>query len=124
METLASRWSKLVRLFQVTIWQAQYLKDRSLKGRLFAVVRIISITVSGLTETNAASRAAALSFSSLLGIGPLVAIAVGLSAVAVLTGRCAQGARRMAGLVLALWAAQAATSLAGQVVRSALNAQA
>ena len=33
---------------------------------------------------------------------PLVAIAVGLSAVAVLTGRCAQGARRMAGLVLAL----------------------
>jgi len=76
METLASRWSKLVHLFEVTIWQAQYLKDRSLKGRLFAVVRIISITVSGLTETNAASRAAALSFSSLLGIGPLVAIAV------------------------------------------------
>ena len=33
---------------------------------------------------------------------PLVAIAVGLSAVAVLTGRCVQGARRMAGLVLAL----------------------
>lgn len=76
METLASRWVKLVHLFRVKIWQAQYLKDRSFRGRSYAVLRVISITVSGLTETNAASRAAALSFSSLLGIGPLVSIAV------------------------------------------------
>lgn len=76
METLASRWAGLVRLFQVTIWQAQYLKDRSIRGCAYAVLRVISITYSGLTETKAASRAAALSFSSLLGLGPLVAIAV------------------------------------------------
>ena len=76
METLASRWSALVRLFHVNIWQVQYLNDRSARGRLFALLRVVSITYSGLTKTNAASRAAALSFSSLLGIGPLVAIAV------------------------------------------------
>ncbi|HRE83913.1 MAG TPA: YihY/virulence factor BrkB family protein [Opitutaceae bacterium] len=76
MESVASRWAQLVHLFQVKIWQAQYLKDKSIRGRTFAVLRVISITVSGLLETNAASRAAALSFSSLLGIGPLVAIAV------------------------------------------------
>ncbi len=76
METLGSRWARLVHLFHVTIWQAQYLKDRSIRGSFYAVLRIISITYSGLTETKAASRAAALSFSSLLGLGPLVAIAV------------------------------------------------
>lgn len=76
MESVASRWAQLVHLFQVKIWQAQYLKDTSIRGRTYAVLRVISITVSGLLETKAASRAAALSFSSLLGIGPLVAIAV------------------------------------------------
>ncbi|MBE7538860.1 MAG: YihY/virulence factor BrkB family protein [Opitutaceae bacterium] len=76
METLATRWARLVRLFQVTIWQVQFLNERSVRGRVFAILRVISITYSGLTKTNAASRAAALSFSSLLGIGPVVAIAV------------------------------------------------
>lgn len=76
METLASRWARLVRHFHVTIWQPQYLKERSIRGCTYAVLRIVSITYAGLTETRAASRAAALSFSSLLGLGPLVAIAV------------------------------------------------
>jgi len=76
MESLASRWGRICFFFQVRIWQPQFLKDRSLRGRIYAVVRVVAITVSGLLETNAASRAAALSFSSLVGLGPLISIAV------------------------------------------------
>jgi membrane protein len=69
-------WKKLTDIYRKDIWQPRYLTDKSLRGRLYAVVRVISITVTGLIETKSASRAAALSFSSLLGLGPLVAIAM------------------------------------------------
>jgi membrane protein len=73
---LAEVWSRLAHIYQKEIWQASHLRDRSPKGRCFAVLRVISITVTVCLETRIASRAAALSFSSLLGLGPLVAIAV------------------------------------------------
>lgn len=76
MARLNERWRKLVHLYNSEIWQAAYLKDTSLRGRLYAVLRVISITLTGLDDNKAFSRAAALSFSSLLGLGPLVAIAV------------------------------------------------
>ena len=69
-------WTQLVYTYQREIWQTKYLGDKSLRGRLYAVLRIVSITITGLDETKSASRAAALSFSSLLGLGPLVAIAM------------------------------------------------
>jgi membrane protein len=72
----AYRWKDFAQVFRKEIWQPTYLTDRSLRGRLYAVLRVISITGRGLFENRAASRAAALSFSSLLGLGPLVAIAV------------------------------------------------
>ena len=59
MQSLATRWGTLCYFLQVKIWQSQYLKDVSLRGRAYAVIRVISITVSGLIETKAASRAAA-----------------------------------------------------------------
>ena len=52
------------------------MNDTSPKGRLFAVLRAVSITLTVVAEARIASRAAALSFSSLLGLGPLIAIAV------------------------------------------------
>ncbi|MDE3084633.1 MAG: YihY/virulence factor BrkB family protein, partial [Verrucomicrobiota bacterium] len=76
MAPSAERWKKLVWLFRKEIWQPAYLTDRSLLGRFYAVLRVVSITVSGLRDNKTASRAAALSFSSLLGLGPLVAITV------------------------------------------------
>ncbi len=76
MASLAERWRKLTHLYNSEIWQPAYLKDTSLRGRLYAVLRVISITLTGLDDNKAFSRAAALSFSSLLGLGPLVAIAV------------------------------------------------
>ncbi len=67
---------RLANLYTKEIWRPENLKDRSLRGRSYALLRIVSITLTGVRETKAISRAAALSFSSLLGLGPLVAIAV------------------------------------------------
>ncbi|PTY05564.1 hypothetical protein DB347_14415 [Opitutaceae bacterium EW11] len=69
-------WRRLVLLYQKEIWQSAYLRERSFRGRAFALLRVVSITLTGLSETRATSRAAALSFSTLLGLAPLIGIAV------------------------------------------------
>ncbi len=48
----------------------------SARGWLYACLRVVSITWTVFFETKVPSRAAALSFSSLLSLGPLIAIAV------------------------------------------------
>lgn len=73
---LSLTWRRTVLLYQKEIWQTAYLRDTSLRGRGYAVLRIISITLTGLAETRATSRAAALSFHMLLGLAPLIGIAV------------------------------------------------
>jgi membrane protein len=74
--------SRLRRLWSHEIWVAGLNRDRSLKGRGFALLRVASITLSGLNEIQVAIRSAALSFSSLLALGPLIAIAVLISGFA------------------------------------------
>lgn len=69
-------WQKLFKTYRTEIWQPRYLGDKSPRGCLYAVSRVVSITLTGLIETRSASRAAALSFSTLLGLGPLVAVAM------------------------------------------------
>ena len=73
---LKDAWPRLVHIYQKEIWQSALLKDRTLKGSCFAILRVISITITVFIETRVATRAAALGFSSLLGLGPLLAIAV------------------------------------------------
>jgi len=58
------------------IWKVSIEKDRRPMAALLVFMRVLSITVTGLGEIRVFSRAAALSFSSMLGIGPLIAIAV------------------------------------------------
>ncbi len=72
----SSLWQRAQKLYTRDIWRNQYLDDRSLRGRGYALLRIVSITITGINETKSASRAASLSFSTLLGLGPLMAIAV------------------------------------------------
>lgn len=69
-------WQRAVQLYTRDIWRSEYLQGRSPRARAYAFLRVVSITITGLTETKSASRAAALSFSTLLGLGPLMAIAV------------------------------------------------
>lgn len=79
---LADIWPRLVHIYQREIWQSAYLRDRSLKGCTFAVLRVVSITVTVFVESRIATRAAALSFSSILSIGPVIALAVMVSGFA------------------------------------------
>lgn len=76
MKFLKENAARLRRVWTSDIWAAATARDRSPKGRLYAAMRVISITVSGLQEIKVAARAAALSYSSLLGLGPLIALAV------------------------------------------------
>jgi membrane protein len=73
---LARAWARFVQIYHKEIWQNQALKERSVRGALYAILRVVSITVTVFDQSRVASRAAALSFSSLLGLGPLLAIAI------------------------------------------------
>ena len=63
-------------LWHKEIWLAAHLNDTSPLGWFYAFLRVISITLTVFFETRIFARAAALSFSSMLGLGPLIAIAV------------------------------------------------
>lgn len=76
MISLLRHRQKLTHLLRKEIWKTGQLNEWTLRGSLYAVLRVISITWTVFNETKAASRAAALSFSSLLGLGPLVALTV------------------------------------------------
>lgn len=58
------------------MWRHHGVPSSKKLGTAFAIGRVIAITVSGLKENRIFARAAALTFSSLLGIGPLIAIMV------------------------------------------------
>jgi membrane protein len=78
--------SRLARVWQKDIWQTALRTDRSPRGCLYAFLRVVSISCATFTQTKTASRAADLSFSSMLGLGPLTAIAI-LVASTVFGGR-------------------------------------
>ena len=61
------------------IWQSSVIGEKSLRGRLFSVLRIFTITYRGLQENNVFGHAAGLSYYSLIGMGPLLAIGIMIS---------------------------------------------
>ncbi|MES1195054.1 MAG: YihY/virulence factor BrkB family protein, partial [Opitutus sp.] len=74
--------NRFQRFWNHDIWAAGLTKERTLKSRGYSLLRVTSITLSGLNEMHVAIRAAALSYSSLLALGPLIAIAVLISGFA------------------------------------------
>jgi len=58
------------------IWRSKNLQEHGVRGRVFALLRILSILLNGLSNNRLLSRSAALSYYSLIGMGPLVAIVV------------------------------------------------
>jgi len=76
LRSLSLLWKRAVQLYTKDIWLPSHIGERSLRGAGFAVLRVISITITGIFATRAFARAAALSFTSLLSMGPLVALAV------------------------------------------------
>ena len=83
---MSKPWSKLKRVIkkipiylQREIWHASTLNERSVKGRLFALLRLFSIIFEGLKHNRIPSQAAALSYYTLIALGPLIAIAIMIS---------------------------------------------
>ena len=76
MRTLILLWKRAVQLYTKDIWLPSRIGEKSLRGVSYAVLRVISITITGILATRAFARAAALSFTSLLSLGPLVALAI------------------------------------------------
>ncbi len=79
---ISTYFSRLHRLWTHDIWAAGLKRDRSPRDRAYALLRVASITISGLHELHVAIRAAALSYSSLLALGPLIALSVLVSGFA------------------------------------------
>ena len=82
MGWLAESYRRLEHLFRRGIWQPMALKDHPVLGRVHTLLRVVSITYTGLFENHITTRAAALSYASLLGLGPLMAIAMLLAGFA------------------------------------------
>jgi len=68
-------------LMQEEIWHHSVVFDRSLRGRLYGLLRVISITTRGIMSKKMFSQAAALSYSSLMSLGPIVFLAIMISTV-------------------------------------------
>ena len=76
MRSLTLLWKRSVQLFTKEIWQPAHIGKKSLRGWTYAFLRVISITITGILATRAFARAAALSFTTLLSLGPLIALAM------------------------------------------------
>lgn len=72
------------------IWEFGVVEDRSFKSQGLALLRVLCLSWKGLLENRLLSRAAALSYSSLIALGPLVAIVVMLSSSFVQTDAATQ----------------------------------
>ncbi len=76
MSRLPRLRERVARFLEKDIWEQSRLIDQSPRGWYCAALRVASITWTVFLETKIPARAAALSFSSMLGLGPLIAIAV------------------------------------------------
>lgn len=68
------------------IWELEYLGRRTARARLYLLLRVLALTWQGLRRNKIPVQAAALTFYSLIGIGPLIALAIMLSGFAIEKG--------------------------------------
>ncbi|MDF9833373.1 membrane protein [Ereboglobus sp. PH5-5] len=76
IRTLLNLKNRAVSLYTKEIWQSTHMGEKSPRGWAYAFLRVISITITGTLATRSFARAAALSFTTLLSLGPLIALAV------------------------------------------------
>ncbi|MGB0412884.1 MAG: YihY/virulence factor BrkB family protein [Coraliomargarita sp.] len=68
------------------IWELEHLGRRTVKARTYLLLRVLTLTWQGLRRNKIPVQAAALTFYSLIGIGPLIALAIMLSGFAIEKG--------------------------------------
>ena len=70
---------RIITLSTETIWNYSVLGERTLRGRFYALLRIFTIMGQGIKKNKILSHAAALSYYSLISMGPVIALAVMIS---------------------------------------------
>ncbi|MBR4598392.1 MAG: YihY family inner membrane protein [Opitutales bacterium] len=74
--SLAQKISRAAEFFTFGIWSSDLREMSKLKAALFAMMRIVSTTVSGIMKNKIPVQAASLSYTTLLALGPLVAVVI------------------------------------------------
>lgn len=83
MKNFASRTRELL---GSDIWELEYLGRKTLRARFYHILRILILTWQGLRRNKIPVQAAALTFYSLIGIGPLIALGIMISGFALEKG--------------------------------------
>ena len=76
---LQQKVTRTRRLIDNDIWESKYLGRKTGQARFYHFVRILVLTFQGLRRNNLGLQSAALTFYSLIGIGPLIALGIMIS---------------------------------------------
>ncbi len=76
---LRKRVKRTRTLIDKDIWESKYLGRKTKQARLYHFMRILVLTFRGLQRNKLAVQSAALTFYSLIGIGPLIALGIMIS---------------------------------------------
>jgi len=78
--------ASLYRILGREIWELEYVGHPSIRARVYHLLRILTLTWQGLRRNMIPVQAAALTFYSMIGIGPLIAFAIMLSGFVIQKG--------------------------------------
>ncbi len=78
--------ARLRQLLVKDIWELQHLGRKNLRARAYLLLRVLTLTLQGTRRNRIPVQSAALTFYSLVGIGPLIALAILLSGFALEKG--------------------------------------
>ena len=86
-EPIEATWSVRIRkqlsrirdLMDKDIWELEHLGRQTARARFYLLLRILTLTFQGLRRNKLTVQSAALTFYSLIGIGPLIALGIMVS---------------------------------------------
>ncbi|TVP75424.1 MAG: YihY/virulence factor BrkB family protein [Puniceicoccaceae bacterium] len=78
-ESLQAYAVRLRHLMRKEIWELEHLSRRTVRARLFHLLRVLTLTAQGLRRNQLPMQSAALTFYSSIGIGPLIAFGIMIS---------------------------------------------
>jgi membrane protein len=73
------QWTRIRALLDKDIWELEHLGRKTAQARLYLLLRVLALTVQGLRRNKLPVQSAALTFYSLIGIGPLIALGIMIS---------------------------------------------
>lgn len=79
LEKLKTYFNRAQTLLRKDIWELEYLGRRTVRARMYHLLRILTLTGQGLKRNQLPMQSAALTFYSSIGIGPLIAFGIMIS---------------------------------------------